>query len=51
MRAENGTQYIMSRAHVCDPIAHRLVDRFLERGLTDSNGNNFRSEKFHARDV
>src|SRR5205807_8946681 len=25
MRAENGTQYIMSRAHVCDPIAHRLV--------------------------
>ena len=51
MRAERGAQYIMSGAHVRDPIAHRFVDRFLERGLAGGDGNDFRAEKFHARDV
>ena len=51
MRAERRAQYIMSGAHVCDPIAHRFVDRFLERGLADSDGNNFRAQKFHPRDI
>ncbi len=51
MRAEHRAQYIMSGAHVRDPIAHRFVDCFLERGLAGGDWNNFRSEKFHARDV
>src|ERR1700704_5316906 len=51
MRTEHGAQYIMSRAHVCDPIAHRFVDRFLERGLPGGDRHDFRPEKFHARDV
>src|SRR6266480_1868964 len=51
MRAEDRAQYIMSGAHVRDPIAHRFVDRFLERGLTSRDRNNFRAEKFHSRDV
>ena len=51
MRAERGAQYIMSGAHVRDPIAHRFVDRFLERGLSGGDRNDFRAEKFHARDV
>src|SRR5206468_804954 len=49
--AENRAQYIMSGAHVRDPVAHRFVDRFLERGLPSCDRNNFRAEKFHARDV
>src|SRR5207244_9477972 len=51
MRAEHRAQYIMSGVHVRDPIAHRFVDCFLERGLAGGDWNNFRSEKFHARDV
>src|SRR6266404_1976330 len=51
MGAENRAQYIMSGAHVRDPVAHRFVDRFLERGLPSCDRNNFRAEKFHARDV
>src|ERR1700736_785551 len=51
MRAERRTQYIMSGPHIRDPIAHRFVDRFLERGLTSSDRHDFRAEEFHARDV
>jgi hypothetical protein len=41
----------MSAAHVRDPIAHRFTDRFLEGGLSRGDGNDFRTEKFHARNV
>src|SRR6267378_5655143 len=51
MGTEDRAQYIMSGAHVRDPIAHRFVDRFFERGLAGGDWNNFRAEKFHARDV
>src|SRR6266705_6952602 len=51
MRAEHRAQYIMSRAHVRHPIAHRLVDRFLERGLAGGDWNNFRAEEFNTCDV
>src|SRR6267143_4560900 len=51
VRAQHGAQYIMCGAHVRDPIAHRFVDRFFERGLAGGDWNNFRAEKFHTRDV
>ena len=41
----------MSGADVGDPIPHRFVDRLLERGLADGDGNHFCAEKFHPRDV
>src|SRR5256885_1310177 len=41
----------MSSPNVCDPIAHRFVDRFLERRLADCDRDYFRAEKFHSRDV
>src|ERR1700736_2837720 len=41
VRAQNRAQYIMSGPHVGDPIAHRFVDRFLERGLPGGDRKNF----------
>ena len=41
----------MSGTHVRDPIAHRFADRFLKGGLSRRDGNDFRAQKFHARDV
>src|SRR5438552_3118689 len=51
MRAKDRSQYIMSGADVGDPVAHCFVDRFLKRGLTDRDWNDFRAEKFHPRDI
>src|SRR2546430_9196216 len=45
VRTKNRAQYIMSGADVGDPIAHRFVDRFLERGLAGGDRNNFRAQK------
>src|SRR5207247_7156515 len=49
--AENRAQYIMSGAHVRDPVAQRFVDRFLERGLPSCHRHNYRAEKSNSRDV
>src|SRR5438477_4952804 len=51
VRAEDRAQYIMSGPDVGDPIAHRFVDRFFERGLSDRDRDDFRAKKFHARDI
>ena len=34
-----------------DPVAHRLVDRFLQRGRAGRHGHDLRAEEPHARDV
>ncbi len=41
----------MCRAHIGDPIAHGLVDCFLQRRLTRGNRNNLGAQKLHPRDI
>src|ERR1700682_1031528 len=41
----------MSAADVRHPIAHRFVDCFLECGLACGDGDYFRAEETHPRDV
>ena len=41
----------MSGAHICDPIAHRFVNRFLEGSLAGRDRYNLRAEEFHASDI
>ena len=41
----------MSGADVGDPVAHRFVDSFLERGLSGGDRNNFCAQKFHPCDI
>ena len=51
MRAERGAEDVMRRAHVRDPIAHRFVDRFFQRRLAGGDGDDFRAQKTHPRNV
>ena len=51
MRAERGADDVMRVLHTGDPIAHRLVHRFLERGLAGGDGADFRTHQPHAGDV
>ena len=51
MRAIGGTKDIMSMAHIGDPVAHGLTDRFLERLLARGHGNHLCAEALHAEDV
>src|SRR5258708_3791157 len=41
----------MSRTDICHPIAHRFVDRFFERGLSNGHPNYLRSQELHAHYV
>ena len=41
----------MSGTHICDPIAHRFVNRFLEGSLARRDRHNLRAEQFHASDI
>ena len=51
MRTERGAEDVMCRADVRDPVAHRFVNRFFQRRLTGGDGDNFRAEETHPRDV
>ncbi len=41
----------MRRAHIRDPIAHRFVDRVLERARAGIDAHHFRAQQTHAEDV
>ena len=51
MRPVSRAEYVMRGTHIGHPIAHRFVDRLLQRGLAGGNRHNFRPEKFHPRDI
>src|SRR5205085_466500 len=51
MRAQSGTENVMSSPHVRDPIAHRLVDRFLQGGLAGVDRDHFGAQKSHSSDI
>ena len=48
MRAVGRAEDVMRGADVGDPVAHGLVDRFLERLLAGLHGHDLRAEHFHA---
>src|ERR1700733_493525 len=51
MWPQHRAEQIMSGAHVCDPIAHRLIDRVLQRAAACLNANHFSAEKAHAKHI
>ena len=51
VRAQRAAEDVVGGPHIRDPVAHRLVDRLLERRLAGRHGNHLRAEKFHAGDV
>ena len=48
MRAIDRAEDVMRGADVGDPVAHRLVDGFLERLLPGLHGHDLGAEHFHA---
>ena len=51
MRPGHGAQEVMRVIDVRDPIAHRLVDRILQRPATGSDRHDGGAEQFHAGHV
>src|SRR3954451_18601183 len=51
MRTEHRADDVVRRAHVCDPVADRFVDRVLERAAAARHRHDFRAEEAHAEDV
>ena len=51
VRAEGGAEQVVRRAHVRHPVAHRLVDRVLERARAGGDAPHLGAEEAHARDV
>ena len=51
MRARDRADDVEGVAHVGDPVAHRLVDRVLQRAAARLDGVHGRAEELHAEDV
>jgi len=51
MCSESGTENIMGRPHIRDPVAQRLIDRFLEGPLSGHYAPDLCSEQAHPGDV
>lgn len=51
VRAGHGADDVEGVAHVGDPVAHRFVERVLERGRTGGHRDHRRTEQLHAIDV
>ena len=51
VRAVGGAENVVRAPDVRDPVAHRLVDRLLERLLTGLDRHDFRAEHAHAEHV
>src|SRR5262249_20755832 len=51
VRAERRAEDVVRAAHVRDPIAHRLVDRFLERLLAGLDAAHLGTHEPHAKHV
>ena len=51
VRAVGGAENVVGTPDVGDPVAHRLVDGFLERLLAGFNRHHIRAEHTHAKDV
>ena len=41
----------MGGANICDPVAHCFADGFLQGGLSSADGDDFRAQELHPRDV
>ena len=51
MRAVGRAEDVVGRTHIGHPVAHRFVDRLLQRGLAGGDRHDFCPEKFHPRDI
>ena len=51
MRAHRRAQHVVGGLDVGDPVAHRLVDRVLERGRPGRDRADLRAERAHPQDV
>jgi hypothetical protein len=51
MGAEGRSEDVVGVAHIGDPVAHRLVDRLLERGLSRGDADDLGAQKAHAGNV
>ena len=51
MRSQHRAEQIVRRAHVRDPVAHRFVDRVLQRARAGIHAHHFRAQQAHAEDV
>mmetsp|Transcript_2179 Transcript_2179/g.3201 ORF Transcript_2179/g.3201 Transcript_2179/m.3201 type:complete len:224 (-) Transcript_2179:846-1517(-) len=51
MRADGRSNKVVSVAHICHPISHRLIDGILQSSLTILHGTNLRSKCIHSEDV
>src|SRR5207247_5300737 len=47
----SGAEYVMGLGYRCGPIAHRLVDRFLQGPLPRRHRHHLRAEELHPGDV
>ena len=51
MRAKHATQEVMCSTNIGHPVAHRLVDRVLQRPGAGIDATDFRAQQSHAEDV
>ncbi len=51
MRSVGGTQEVVRVPNIGNPISHRLIDRFFQCSLSDSNGHHRCTEKLHPSDI
>src|SRR5690606_36384080 len=51
MRTEYGSEEVITVGDIGDPVAHRLVDRVLERAAARVDGSHLRAEQAHPEDV
>ena len=51
MRPDRGAEHVVGGGHVRDPVAHRLVDRVLERGAPRVDLAHLGAERAHAQHV
>ena len=51
MRPEHRPQQVVGVADIRDPVAHRFVDRVLQRPAAGIDADNFRAEQPHAKHV
>ena len=51
MRAEYAAQQVMGGVHVCDPVAHGLVDGVFQGARTRVHAAYFGAQQPHAEDI
>ncbi len=51
MRAERAAEDVVRRAHIRDPVAHRLVDGVLQRSRTRADATHLRAQQAHPQNV